>query len=87
MSIRAHRLAGNYWGWDFRDSKGARIIIVSVEFLATPPPLLEKGVEQGGGFATENMLSPEIAKIPQKFFAPSARFLVQNFFRAFGAIV
>ena len=40
----------------------------------TPPPLLEKGVEQGGGVATENVLSPEIAKIPPKLFAPSARF-------------
>ena len=39
-----------------------------------PPPLVRKGVEQGGVFATENMLSPEIAKIPQKIFAPSARF-------------
>ena len=41
--------------------------------IPSDPPLFQKGVKQGG-FAIENMLPPEIPKIPQNFFAPSARF-------------
>ena len=41
------------------------LFIISVEFLAKTPLVRKRS--RTGGVATENMLSPEIAKIPQNF--------------------